>query len=103
MEKWVVTDPEILRALCIKNRWFVNGTSEQYDKMFGVNRIGENDMVFAIRDVALVIWLCSGDIPYNDIFKELNSANEDYLMALADAQQAAAERAADEVYCGYYD
>ncbi|MCD7866760.1 MAG: hypothetical protein LUG62_00840 [Clostridiales bacterium] len=99
MKKWVVTDPETLRTLCIKNRWFTNGSNEQYDKMFALNA----DENYALKDLALVIWMCSDDIPYSDIYSDLDDANDDYLMEIALAQPAEGERAADEIYCGYYD
>lgn len=103
MKKWVVTDPDTLRDICIKNHWFTCGTTRQYDKMFELNRIENGYIVYTVSDIALAIWICSNDVPYNAIYGKLHEANCDYRMGLALAQQGAAESAADEVYCGYYD
>lgn len=40
--------------LCNKYRWFTQGTTEQYNKMFRMV-----DVETPIEEIAIVIWLCS--------------------------------------------
>ena len=47
---------EMLRHLCIKNRWFTQGTNRQYEKLFDMN-----DQMAPIEQIATVIWLCSDE------------------------------------------
>lgn len=98
--KYTVTTPDKLRALCIRNNWFTCGTNRQYEKLFYANETG-----CPIEEIATIIWLCSDDeiTCRRDILEKLKDWQEDYLMDLADQYQAAKERDADEVYCGYYD
>ncbi len=61
-----------------------------------------------MNDIATIIWICSdlGDgVDQKDVLEELMECYEhqNYLESLAEMQQAEGERAADEVYCGYYD
>lgn len=53
-------DNETLRNLCIRNRWFEEGTCEQYEKLFQLNAAG-----CSITEMALVIWLCSDKDMYS--------------------------------------
>lgn len=43
-----------LRSLCIRNRWFTEGTNSQYEKLLEMNENGAS-----IEHIATVIWLCS--------------------------------------------
>ena len=52
--QYTVTYPEDLRQLCIKNKWFTEGTNEQYVKLFYANEHG-----CPIEEIATIIWLCS--------------------------------------------
>ena len=54
MTQYTVTYPEELRQLCIKNKWFTEGTNEQYEKLFYANEHG-----CPIEEIATIIWLCS--------------------------------------------
>lgn len=50
-----------LRSLCIRNRWFTDGTNSQYEKLFEMNKNGAS-----IEHIATVIWLCSdSEVPEN--------------------------------------
>lgn len=62
---------ELLRQLCIKNRWFTQGTTRQYEKLFDMN-----DQLASIEQIATVIWLCSdSDVTCRrDIIFELDKA-----------------------------
>lgn len=62
---------EVLRQLCIKNRWFTQGTTRQYEKLFDMN-----DQLASIEQIATVIWLCSDwDVTCRrDIIFELDKA-----------------------------
>ena len=53
-KKYTVTTPEDLRSLCIKNNWFTQGTSTQYEKLLYANEYG-----CTIEEIATIIWLCS--------------------------------------------
>ena len=97
--KYAITTPEKLRSLCIRKDWFTCGTNRQYEKLFYANENGA-----PIEEIATIIWICSDDQHCRrDILAELESVHEDYLMDLAEAQIADGERAADEIYCGYFD
>lgn len=96
---------EDLRTLCIKNNWFTCGTCEQYDKLFRANRFG-----MPLVEIATIIWTCTEEKwTRYAICQVLEQAQKEY-DALYDQtvddmerQQAAGERAADEIYCGYFD
>ena len=72
--RYAITTTDELRMLCIKNNWFTGGTISQYEKMFELNR---NDV--GVREIALVIWLCS-DASLEEIEKKLSDAKVDYQM-----------------------
>ena len=100
MKKYSVTTPEELRSLCIRKDWFTCGSNRQYEKMFQAN-----ESLAPIEEIATIIWLCSDDEQHcrRDILEELKAEHEEYLEHIAEDMIAAGERAADEVYCGYFD
>lgn len=100
MKKYAVTTPDELRSLCIRKDYFTCGSNRQYDKLFQAN-----EELAPIEEIATIIWICSDDEIHcrRDILEELKAVHEEYLENIAEAQIAAGERAADEVYCGYYD
>ena len=99
MKKYSITTPEELRRLCIRKNWFTCGTVEQYEKLFYANRRG-----CPIEEIATIIWLCSDEkCCRRDILEELQATKDEYLMDLGEQMIAAGERAADEIYCGYFD
>ena len=55
-----------LRDICIKHNWFTCGTSTQYSKLFDKAAEGAT-----IHDLALIIWLCSDEVPMAEIKEEL--------------------------------
>lgn len=98
MKKYAVTTPDELRSLCIRKDWFTCGTMRQYDKLFYANKNG-----CTLEELATIIWVCSDDVSPREILEELTAVKDEYLMSIAEEQVAEGERAADEVYCGYYD
>lgn len=100
MKKYAVTTPVNLQSLCIRKDWFTCGTNRQYDKLFQANE--ENA---PIEEIATIIWLCSDDEEHcrRDILEELKAEREEYLMSIGEQMIADGERAADEIYCGYFD
>lgn len=100
MKHYSVTTPEKLRSLCIRKDWFTCGTNSQYDKMFQANKTNA-----PIEEIATIIWLCSDDEEHcrRDILEELKAEREEYLMSIGEQMIADGERAADEIYCGYFD
>lgn len=100
MKKYSITTPMDLRNLCIRNDWFTCGSNRQYEKMFIMNELGA-----PIEEIAAVIWICSDDEKHcrRDILEELKAEHEEYLECIAEQYVADGERAADEVYCGYFD
>jgi hypothetical protein len=93
-----------LRTLCIENDWFTCGSIRQYERLFEANRFGAD-----VDEIALIIWICSDEVPKYKIREILMKAQKEYddAMEKAEAEMEAyianGERAADEVYCGYYD
>ena len=51
-----------LRGLCIKNNWFTCGTPTQYSKLFEMAEARAT-----IHDLALIIWICSDEVPMETI------------------------------------
>ena len=100
MKKYSITTPDELRRLCIRKDWFTCGSNRQYEKLFKAN-----EELAPIEEIATIIWLCSDDEAHSrrDILEELKKVQEEYHWSIAEAQIAAGERAADEVYCGYFD
>ncbi len=66
---------EQLRQLCIRKKWFRDGTSRQYDKILDYN---SDVMIETARDIAdyfknlsLIIWLCTADVSREEIESDL--------------------------------
>ena len=70
--QYTVTYPEELRQLCIVNKWFTEGSNQQYEKLFYANEHG-----CPIEEIATIIWLCSDDEKW---------CRRDILAALREAQ-----------------
>lgn len=95
-----------LRDLCIKNQWFTCGSNRQYEKLFYANKMGA-----PLDEIVTIIWICSDEEKWcrRDIKEILTKAQKEYDAAVAEAEDqmarttAAGERAADEIYCGYFD
>ena len=95
-----------LRDLCIKNNWFTCGTNRQYEKLFHANKMGA-----PLDEIVTIIWLCSDEEKWcrRDITEILKNAKRVYDAETAEAEAAMGriiangERAADEIYCGYFD
>lgn len=100
MKKYSVTTPEELRSLCIRKDWFTCGSNRQYEKLFQAN-----ELLAPIEEIATSIWLCSDDEKHcrRDILEELKAEHEEHLEHIAEDMIVAGERAADEIYCGYFD
>ena len=64
-------DSSELRALCIRNNWFTCGDIRQYTRFFQRNSEGAT-----IEELSVIIWICSDDVPYNDIYITLCKAME---------------------------
>lgn len=58
-----------LRELCIKNDWFTCGTVKQYEKLFDRNKEGAS-----IAELSIIIWVCSNNIPKDEIYSKLLGA-----------------------------
>lgn len=58
-----------LRELCIKNDWFTCGTIKQYEKLFDRNKAGAS-----IAELSIIIWICSNNIPKDEIYSKLLGA-----------------------------
>lgn len=93
-----------LYRLCNREHYFTCGSNRQYDLMFSMAIMPE----MSARDIAVMIFTCSdgnaslGRI-LSDINEIMNEIEECETAVRMEEQQAAGERAADEVYCGYYD
>lgn len=55
-----------LRALCIRENWFTCGSIKQYSRFFLRNDEGASP-----EELATIIWICSDQILYHDIYKIL--------------------------------
>ena len=56
--------------LCVQKGYFTRGTNEQYYKMFNMLN------VFSMKDVAVVIWLCSDNrFSFDSIYTEIKKLN----------------------------
>lgn len=91
-------------SLCNREQYFTCGTNRQYDLMFSMAKMPE----MSTRDIAIMIFTCSdGKASLGRILNDLNEImaeiEEAEALVRMEEQQAAAERAADEVYCGYFD
>ena len=74
MKEYKITTPEELRSFCIKENWFIKGTSSQYDKLFYANVTANR---FNLSEITTIIWLCS-DADRDDIEKKLSQAAVEY-------------------------
>ena len=82
MKEYVITYPEILRELCIKNNWFTCGSNEQYERLFYANQNG-----FTIDQISIIIWICSKTDNRREITEKLIKARKEYDRDLADAEE----------------
>ena len=95
---------EKLYRLCNRENYFTCGSNRQYDRMFTIS----TDPKFSVREVAILIFMCSDDgADLDTIEKQVQEIYDDILeyetAVRMEEQIAQGERAADEVYCGYYD
>lgn len=74
--KYSITYPDMLRELCIRENWFTCGNTRQYQKLFEMN-----DEKCPLADIAVVIWICSNDVPRSEIVKKLNQVRTEYMAA----------------------
>ena len=51
---------------CNKFQWFTGGTNEQYEKLF--SKVDEGA---SLKDIALMIWLCTPDTSEKEILENL--------------------------------
>lgn len=91
-------------SLCNREQYFTCGTNRQYDLMFSRAKMPE----MSTRDIAIMIFTCSDERAslgriLNDLNEIMNEIEEAETICRMEEQQAAAERATDEVYCGYFD
>ncbi len=106
--EYALTDK--LYRLCNREQYFTHGSNRQYDLMFSMAKMPE----YTFRDIAMMIFTCS-KIPdgedvnsfFSDVQNQVETIYNDILeceaLARMEEQQAAGERAADEIYCGYFD
>ena len=106
--EYALTDK--IYRLCNREQYFTCGSNRQYNLMFSMAVMPE----YTYRDIAMMIFTCS-EIPddedvnsfFSDIQNQVETIYNDILECEAAArmeeQQAAGERAADEVYCGYFE
>lgn len=59
-------DSAELRALCIRNNWFTCGDIRQYTRFFQRNDEGAQP-----EELAAILWICSDNIPYEQIYSTL--------------------------------
>ena len=69
-----VTWPDELRAMCIRFRLFTSGSQKQYEKLFEANRLPG----WSLRDIAVMIWICSESHNYHEIMELLEAAHDFY-------------------------
>lgn len=63
---------EDVRCLCVRKNWFTCGSSRQYERMFNMVRAD-----CAIKDIALIIWVCSENAEMLEIISELKKIMEE--------------------------
>lgn len=99
--EYALTDK--IYRLCNREQYFTCGSNRQYDLMFSMAKMPE----MSVRDIAVMIFTCSEGASLGRILSDLNGIMNEIEEAEAlrrlEEQQAAGERAADEVYCGYFD
>ena len=59
-------DSSELRTLCIREKWFTCGTIRQYERLFERNKQGAS-----ISELSTIIWICSDNIPKEEIYNKL--------------------------------
>lgn len=88
MKKYSVTNPEELRSLCIRNKWFTCGSNRQYEKLFYANEGGA-----LISEIATIIWLCSDDdCRRSDILDILVDTHRKYILNLIRTNEGEEEK-----------
>ena len=99
--EYTLTDK--IYGLCNREQYFTCGTNRQYDLMFSMAKMPE----MSTRDIAIMIFTCSENASLGRILSDLNEIMNEIEEAEAyqrmEEQQAAGERAADEIYCAYYE
>lgn len=66
MSKERVLSNQELYDLCNRYSFFTAGTNGQYEKLFDANRTGAS-----LRDLAIMIWLCSEDVTLPYVYGKL--------------------------------
>lgn len=87
---FVICPTDELRALCIEHNWFTCGSTEQYEKLFDVNRkffeTEEPGDVTCTKDVATIIWVCS-NASYREILNTVAAKRDEYIQRLYAAEE----------------
>lgn len=64
---------EKIRELCIKKNWFTCGNNDQYEKLMVMSTSKYPSTTYTLRDLAIVIWICSEDASLREIETELEN------------------------------
>ena len=92
-----------LYRLCNREGYFTCGTNRQYDLMFSMAVMPE----MSVRDIAVMIFTCSEKASLGRILSDVQEIMNDIEEAEAylrmEEEQARGERAADEIYCAYFE
>ena len=75
-----VTTPDVLRKLCIDNKWFCSHDIDEFHRLFYANANG-----FSIGEIATIIWACSENVKilsWYDVFSLLCLEHEKYCSSL---------------------
>ena len=59
-----------VKKLCYENKWFTLGNDEQYARMLECC----DDPLFTEDDITVMIWICSENKMYSDIYQKLMEA-----------------------------
>ena len=59
-----------VKKLCYENKWFTLGNDEQYNRMLECC----DDPLFTEDDITVMIWICSENVMYSDIYQKLMEA-----------------------------
>ncbi len=59
-----------LRLICNKKQWFTGGDIKQYNKLFEMNAMAGA----CLKDLAVIIWLCSSKCTLEEVWQELKAA-----------------------------
>ncbi len=84
-----------LQGICIRNNWFTGGSCESYDKLFEMCKEGAT-----IKEIALVIWVCTPNSDRNLIYAELLKKHialeiDKWMMELSNCIKMPAEKVKD--------